>query len=73
MSREEMVERYTAATGFDTEALDYYLAFAMYRTAVILQQIYIRYRRGQTSGECFGPPRELVPQVADEAWRLVGG
>jgi len=73
MSREEMVRRYAAATGFDTEGLDYYLAFAMYRTAVILQQIYIRYRRGQTSDERFGPLGDLVPQVADEAWRLVGG
>ena len=73
MSREEMVGRYAAATGFDTEGLDYYLAFAMYRTAVILQQIYIRYRRGQTSDERFGPLGDLVPQVADEAWRLVGG
>lgn len=73
MSREEMVARYTAATGFDTEGLDYYLAFAMFRTAVILQQIYIRYRRGQTSDERFEPLGDLVPRVADEAWRLVSG
>lgn len=73
MSRAEMVERYAAATGFDTSGLAFYLAFAMYRTAVILQQIYIRYRRGQTTDERFAPLGELVPRVAEEAWNSARG
>jgi len=72
MTRAEMVERYATATGFDTSGLAYYLAVAMYRTAVILQQIHIRYRRGQTTDERFGPLGELVPAVAEEAWRMAG-
>jgi len=62
MSREEMRGRYAAATGFDTAGLGFYLAFAMYRAAVILEQIYVRYRRGQTTDQRFGPLGDLVPR-----------
>jgi aminoglycoside phosphotransferase (APT) family kinase protein len=73
MAQAEMVERYAAATGFDTSGLAFYMAFAMYRTAVILQQIYVRYRRGQTTDERFASLGELVPLVAEQAWSTAGG
>lgn len=72
MPRPRMVERYADATGFDTSGLAFYLAFALYRTAVILQQIYIRYRRGQTTDERFAPLGALVPLVAEDARRAMG-
>jgi len=34
---------------------------------VILQQIYVRHRRGQTTDQRFGPLGDLVPRVADGA------
>jgi hypothetical protein len=49
------------------------LAFALYRTVVILQQIYIRYRRGQTTDEGFAPLGRLVPRVAEDARRAADG
>jgi aminoglycoside phosphotransferase (APT) family kinase protein len=61
--------RYAAATGFDITGLAFYHAFGIYRVAVIIQQIYIRYRRGQTSDERFAALGAVVPLLAEEARR----
>jgi aminoglycoside phosphotransferase (APT) family kinase protein len=47
-SRAEMAAAYTAASGRDTGELPWYLAFAYFKLAVILQQIHARWARGQT-------------------------
>jgi aminoglycoside phosphotransferase (APT) family kinase protein len=52
-SRSEVIERYARLTGFDVGEIDWYYAFAAMKFAVIIQQIYIRYRRGQTQDERF--------------------
>ncbi len=52
-SRREAIERYARLTGFDVGEIDWYYAFAAMKFAVIIQQIYIRYRRGQTQDERF--------------------
>ena len=36
------------STGIDSSGIEWYEAFAMWKTAVVVQQIYIRYARGQT-------------------------
>lgn len=69
MPRAEVVERYAAATGFDTGGLAFYHAFGVYRVAVIIQQIYIRYRRGQTSDDRFAALGSVVPWLAEDARR----
>ena len=70
MPRPQVVERYAAATGFDTSGLAFYHAFGMYRVAVIIQQIYIRYRRGQTSDDRFAALGSVVPWMAEDARRV---
>jgi aminoglycoside phosphotransferase (APT) family kinase protein len=72
MPRAEVVEGYAALTGFDVGALAFYRAFGLYRLAVILQQIYARYRRGQTSDPRFAMLGALVPLLAEEARRVAG-
>jgi aminoglycoside phosphotransferase (APT) family kinase protein len=52
-SRAEAVVRYAARTGFDVGAIDWYQVFAAFKLAVIIQQIYIRYVRGQTQDRRF--------------------
>ncbi len=47
-SRRAFAERYAALSGRDLGAIDYYLTFAYFKLAVILQQIYARWRQGQT-------------------------
>lgn len=51
--REEVIERYCGRSGFDVDDIQWYYAFSVMKFAVIIQQIYIRYRRGQTRDERF--------------------
>ncbi|PXY35340.1 phosphotransferase family protein [Prauserella flavalba] len=50
-SREELVERYAARSGLDVGDVDWYEAYGCFKTAVILQQLYARYLRGETTDE----------------------
>lgn len=52
-TRREAIERYAKQSGADVGDLDWYVIFSVFRFAVILQQIYVRYVRGQTHDERF--------------------
>lgn len=53
MSREEAGRRYAERSGRDLSGFNYYLVFGTFKMAVVLQQIYFRYRRGQTKDPRF--------------------
>jgi aminoglycoside phosphotransferase (APT) family kinase protein len=53
MSRTELMERYAAKSGRDLSSMDFYLTFAYFKLSVILQQIYVRWLRGQTQDQRF--------------------
>lgn len=68
-SRAEIVDRYAKRTGRDVANITYYEVFALYKVAVVVQQIYIRYRRGQTKDErfaAFGARAEALARAALE-------
>lgn len=67
----DIIERYGAATGFDLGGIDWYRALGMFRIAVIVQQIYIRWVRGQTEDDRFEGLGELVPPMAEAAVELL--
>jgi aminoglycoside phosphotransferase (APT) family kinase protein len=71
MGLDEVVDRYAAATGLDVTGVDWYRALAMFRIAVIVQQIYIRYRRGQTNDERFAELGATVEPLAEAALEIV--
>ncbi|MDJ0770595.1 MAG: phosphotransferase family protein [Ilumatobacter sp.] len=50
-SRDELTERYAAATGADLSQLAYYRTFNSFKTACILHGVYARYRAGQKSSD----------------------
>src|ERR1019366_6441109 len=52
-TRQQLVERYARITGRDVSGLGYYEVFGIFKIAVVLQQIYFRYHRGQTRDERF--------------------
>ncbi len=52
-SREQFVERYAARTGRDLTHLGYHEVLGVFKLAVIIQQIYYRFWRGQTKDERF--------------------
>jgi aminoglycoside phosphotransferase (APT) family kinase protein len=70
-SRAEVVERYAAITGFDVDAVRWYEAFASWKTAVVLQQLHLRYVRGESSDERMAARGELVGQQARRAATLL--
>jgi aminoglycoside phosphotransferase (APT) family kinase protein len=48
LTREEAVARYGARSGRDVSCAAWYDVFGTFKMAVVLQQIYLRYARGQT-------------------------
>jgi aminoglycoside phosphotransferase (APT) family kinase protein len=71
MTREEIIERYETKTGRDLSRIVFYETFARFKVAVVIQQIYFRYVRGQTRDERFrnfdGLLRELVTAALESA------
>ncbi|ETP67412.1 hypothetical protein G159_17315 [Planococcus glaciei CHR43] len=52
-SRDEFIARYAEQSGRDVSTIDFYLTFAYFKLAVICQQIYYRYKKGQTTDARF--------------------
>lgn len=71
-SRAEAIERYAARTGSDVGDILWYQVFAAFKLAVIIQQIYIRYVRGQTRDARFQNYWRRVLGLADKARVLIG-
>jgi aminoglycoside phosphotransferase (APT) family kinase protein len=53
MTRRELMERYAHRSGRDLSKVRFYVTFGYFRLAVALQQIYARWKRGQTKDERF--------------------
>ncbi|HHW37336.1 MAG TPA: phosphotransferase family protein [Bacillales bacterium] len=53
LRRKDLVELYAKKSNRDLSNIDYYITFAFYKIAVILQQIYYRYKMGEIQDERF--------------------
>jgi len=71
-TRAEAVARYSAHTGSDVGEILWYQVFAAFKLAVIIQQIYIRYVRGQTQDRRFATYAKRVLGLAAKARTLIG-
>lgn len=71
-TRVELIERYAAKSGRDLSRLPFYEAFALFKVAVVIQQIYYRYRRGQTDDPRFANFGERVVRLAQQAAKTAG-
>ncbi|MEV3974339.1 phosphotransferase family protein [Streptomyces sp. NPDC050698] len=60
---EELAGRYAERSGLNLDDLDWYLAFAAYKLAVILEGIHFRHQQGLTVGEGFEEIGAMVPQL----------
>ena len=60
-------ERYAERSGLDLSEINFYEALALFRIAVIIEQIYARYVAGQTSDERFAAFEPLAPLLAEAA------
>ena len=70
ISRQDIIDRYAAKTGRDLSGIAFYEVFALFKVAVVLQQIYFRYARGQTHDERFKDFDQRVSGLARAAWEL---
>ncbi|MCC6767099.1 MAG: phosphotransferase family protein [Deltaproteobacteria bacterium] len=66
-TRREVIERYAARSGRDLGAIAFFETFALFKLAVVLQQIYVRFARGQTQDERFAAMGEHVRRLAEIA------
>lgn len=63
-TREEILDRYSARTGLDLTNVTFYEVFAVFKLAVVLQQIFYRFHRGQTDDPRFANLDERVTWLA---------
>jgi aminoglycoside phosphotransferase (APT) family kinase protein len=68
----EVVERYAARSGRDVSGIRYYEIFALFKIAVVIQQIYYRYVQGQTTDRRFATFDARVAYLARHAASLAG-
>ncbi len=66
-TRAEIIARYVARSGRDLAAIGFFETFALFKLAVVLQQIYVRFVRGQTKDERFALMGESVRRLAEIA------
>ena len=67
LAADEIADRYGRATGRDVAHLDFYVVFAFYKLAVILEGINARFQMGKTIGEGFDEIGAGVTALVDAA------
>ncbi len=70
-TRRELVERYARSAGFDVEHAHWYHVFGVFKLAVVLEQIHVRFRRGQTRDTRFATLGERVQRLAAKGLALL--
>jgi aminoglycoside phosphotransferase (APT) family kinase protein len=66
-TRAELVERYAERSGRSVNDINLYHTLGLFRLAVIIAQIYIRYLRGQTHDQRFAAFGPTIPLMAKAA------
>ena len=66
MTRREAIERYAARSGRDVGLMPYYYVFGLFKMAVIVQQLYYRFHKGQTKDDRMA----LGDQIAEGLFNL---
>ena len=63
----ELVDRYAARSGRDLTTLRFFEVFALFKIAVVIQQIYYRFVKGQTADPRFANFGDRVTYLAERA------
>jgi len=69
--RTQIARRYFERSGRRTEHLVFYYAFGLFKTAVVLQQIYYRFAKGLTTDQRFAPFIMVVRAMSEQAQRAI--
>jgi aminoglycoside phosphotransferase (APT) family kinase protein len=73
INREAFMHLYAQKSGRDLSSMQFYMTFAYFKLAVIIQQIYARWKKGQTQDERFAIFGERVRDVMKYAAHLSQG
>ncbi len=71
LRRMELVQRYAERTGRDVRDVLWYYAYALYKLAVVAQQLYRRWKDGHTREERYAAMLEGVRAVTDAALHAI--
>ncbi len=71
LTRAGLVERYGRRTGHDVSQISFYYVLALFKVAVIIQQIYYRYHHGLTRDTRFASMPEVVKALLCAAVRAM--
>ena len=71
IKRRDFLQRYSEKTGRDIQHIDYYLSFTYFKLAVVLQQIYYRWKAGQTQDPRFAGFITKVKNLMFHAYEIV--
>ncbi len=70
-SKQQVTDYYARRSGRDVSNISYYEVFAIFKLAVVLQQIYVRFHRGQTKDERFRHFDKRVRNLIEQAVALI--
>ncbi len=70
---DEAVAHYSARSGIDVTSIDWYVAFANWRMAVVLRQLVNRFLAGQSTDARLGALADAIPECAERAHGLLAG
>ncbi|WP_026695731.1 phosphotransferase family protein [Peribacillus kribbensis] len=72
MTRQQFMEEYAKKSGRDITHMNFYLTFAYFKLAVIAQQIFYRYKKGQTQDPRFAHFDTFVKSLIAHAAEIAG-
>ncbi|MFI4987955.1 MAG: phosphotransferase family protein [Alphaproteobacteria bacterium] len=73
LNRRQAVERYARQTGFTVDDVRWYHVFGVFKLTGVIQQIYIRYLRGQTADARFAAFGQRVATLAEKGCAIIAG
>ncbi|MFN8544871.1 MAG: phosphotransferase family protein [Candidatus Binatia bacterium] len=71
MTRAEAIARYAARSGRDVSRMPYYYAFGLFKMAVVVQQLYARWAKGQTKDERMAAGEVLAEGLLEAARQVI--
>ncbi|MDO1445173.1 phosphotransferase family protein [Rhodocytophaga aerolata] len=71
LTREQLVERYAQKSGREVKNVVFYYVFGLFKIAVIVQQIYFRYKKGFTQDERFASLIHVLQACAQTAVKAI--
>lgn len=71
MTRAELVDRYAKRSGRSVHSINFYHTLGLFRLTVIIAQIYIRFKRGQTQDQRFAAFEYMIPLLTQAAEEIM--